>query len=117
MEEFEKAKKLVDQNRLVVAISISWVVLANLFYFSLIDKSSCSGITAFEGNDAPYWMIIWHSLTLGYLPLYEIVRELRLGSVICSQLKFDVVGYFSFALLPVMVLVLLIVTVKWVRGA
>ncbi|QOJ20581.1 MAG: hypothetical protein HRU77_07660 [Gammaproteobacteria bacterium] len=118
MRELEKAKELINKNRLLVATSVAWVIISNLLYFSQVDKSSCLDIRTFEGSSTPDWMILWYKLTLGYVSLYETIHEPYQSSrFICSQTGFSDVGYFSFVSLPILTITLFVITVKWVRRA
>lgn len=117
MKELEKAKELIDKNRLHVAVSVAWVIVSNLIYFSQVDKVSCLDIGTFEGSSKPDWMILWNKLTLGYVSLYETIPEFSSRQLICSHDGFSDVGYFSFISLPILTIVLLVIAVKWVRRA
>ena len=123
MKELAKAKELIDNNRLLVAISVGWVILSGLLYFSQVDKSSCFNIRTME-ESSPYWIVLWNKLTLGYVSLYETIHgpdnlhgRYDPSPVICSQDGFSDVGYFSFVSLPILTIILLVVAIKWVRRA
>lgn len=118
MNELTKAKELLDKNRLLVAISVGWLIVSNLLYFSQIDRSSCFSITTFAGSSDPDWMILWNKLTLGYVSLYQIASaNSQPGGVICSQAGFSEVGYSTFVSLPILIVILLAIATKWVRRA
>lgn len=116
MNEIKKAKEVIENNRLLFAISVGWVVVANLLYFSNVDQASCHGLGVSVGSSLPGWMIIWYQLTLGYVELYKTEYSgLLSGGSICSQNEFSYVGYFAFVVLPILVTIILTMVTKWVR--
>lgn len=124
MKELERAKVLIDKNRLIFAVIVFWIIVSNLLYFSEVDEFSCLSFTngSFQGTPKPDWMILWHQFTLGYVSLYDTVFEAAnpsysFGSVTCSQSVFSEIGYFSFIFLPILTIVMLTAAVKWVRRA
>ena len=118
MKELAKVKELIDNNRLLVAISVGWVILSNLLYFSQVGKFSCLDIRTMESSSSPDWTNLWNKLTLDYVSLYETIHgPYKPSSVICSQDGFSVVGYCSFVSLPILTIILLVVAIKWVRRA
>jgi hypothetical protein len=117
MNDLAKANELIDKNRLLVAISVAWVILSNLLYFSQLGKFSCSD---------PDWMIFWHKLTLGYVSLFESIHQpfqpgmsafVIATTANCSQAGFSYDGYLSFVSLPIAAIILLTIAIKWVRRA
>jgi hypothetical protein len=118
MNEFEKAKELIDHNRLLVVLSVAWIIVSNLLYFSQVGELSCIDIRTFAGSSTPDWIILWNKLTLGYVSLYETIHEpYQPRAIICSQAGFGFWGYFSFVLLPIFAIILLTIAVRWVRRA
>lgn len=118
MNALDKAKELIDKNRLLVTVSVAWIIVSNLLYFSQMNEVSCLDLRTFEGTSAPDWMILWSKLTLGYVSLYEILQQPNfLSQVTCFQYGFSDAGYFSFILLPIMTIIMLVVAVNWVRRA
>lgn len=118
MKETEKVKEIINKNRLLVAVSFAWFIISNLLYFSQVNKFSCVDIRTYEMSSAPGWFILWNQLTLGYVSLYEVVDAPSSSSrMLCSQDGFSGVGYFSFMLLPILTIILLVIAVRWVRKA
>lgn len=123
METSEKVKEIINKNRLLTAISAAWIVLSNLLYFSRVGETWCSslrdlfnGTNSFPSQPPPDWEIFWHKLSLYYVPLYESIRDTdRVGDVTCSHNGFSETGYFVFLLLPIFTMILLVITIKWVR--
>lgn len=117
MNELEKAKELIDKNRLLVVLSVAWIIVSNLLYFSQVGESSCINIMTLASS-TPDWIILWNKLTLGYVSLYETIHEpYQPRAIICSQASFGYAGYFSFVLLPIFTIILLMIAIRWVRRA
>ncbi len=118
MSELEKAKELIDKNRLLVVLSVAWIIVSNLLYFSQVGELSCFDIRTLAASSTPDWVIFWNKLTLGYVSLYETINEpYQPRAIICSQAGFEYGGYFSFVSLPILTIILLTIAIKWVRQA
>jgi hypothetical protein len=116
MSELEKAKELIDKNRLIVALGVAWIVVSNLLYFSQVGEFSCFDIRTLAASSAPDWIILWNKLTLGYVSLYGTIHEpYQSRAVICSQADFGFSGYFFFVSLPILAIILLTIAIRWVR--
>ena len=120
MKEVSIAKELLDKNRLLVVLTVAWVIVSNLLYFSEVGKLSCIYAPNYEGAPSPDRIIFWNKLSLGYVSLYESILEplqFPLKASICSQVGFSFSGYFSFVLFPLLTIMLLTIAIKWVRRA
>jgi hypothetical protein len=116
MKELEKAKELIDKNRLLTVLSVAWVIISNLLYFSQAGELSCLNFITFVGSSTPDWIVLWNKLTLGYVTLYETISEpYEPSSISCARAGFAYGGYFSLALLPVFIMVLLTIAIRWIR--
>jgi len=107
----------IDENRLLVAVGVFWSIVASLLYFSQIGVPRClsirDGVWTFSDN--PAWVDAWFTLSMWYVDLYDFAREA--GDLSCSTTSVRVVGYLSFVALPMLVLVAVVWTAKWVRRA
>lgn len=118
MNEIKKVKEVIDKSRLLFAISVSWVIVASLLYFSNVDQTSCHSRDVSVGSSLPGWMILWYQLTLGYVELYKTEYSgFVSGASICSQTEFNYLGYFAFVALPILLTIIVTIVTKWVRRA
>lgn len=116
MNGFENAKELVDKNRLLVAISIAWIILSNLLYFSQVDSTICFRTFSNGPSSVPYWIALWNTLTIDYVTLYEFAFEPSQSiKLACAKAGFSYIGYCSFVSLPIFTIILFVITFKWVR--
>ena len=101
--------------RLLVALSLIWVVVANLIYFSYLDDERINFI-GLAPAELPAWQIAWREITfdIELLRPYDVTIEsatLRLSTL---TNEYRPIGHASFTALPVIIIWLLYFVFKWV---
>lgn len=111
--------------RSVVALCITWIVLANWMYFSGVDTACHYGEGQLSESycTTPSWMPIWSSLTLNanFLYLYSSHVTYLGGEEIWRArmitYDYDLAGHIAFMLLPLAAILLVAKLARWViRG-
>jgi hypothetical protein len=103
--------------RLGIALSIAWVAVASLLYFSQL------GVVLKEGDSLPPWVAAWHSIPFtkhALLFALESPAACDFGSRgldLCFQflVTFSGTGYLVFILIPVTAIWLVGNCAAWIR--
>ena len=106
--------------RVVLAVSVIWILVSNALYFSDLGSTSFSrlSLTDFESNystPAPAWMVVWYRATLGLLPhLYQSVTSDVGNSTTSYTAEYSALGHAVFVVLPLLVLLAFTALAAWV---
>lgn len=104
--------------RVVLAISVIWLVASNALYFSDLGNTLRTGWD--YGATLPNWMVIWYRVTLGFAPELYSFSTFSTGNSWSSNssttitFEYSAVGHAAFVAIPLVLLISLTALIAWV---
>ncbi len=104
--------------RVVLAISVIWLMASNALYFSDLGNTLRTGWD--YGATFPTWMIIWYRATLGFAPELYSFSTFSTGnswssnSTTITTFEYSAVGHAAFVAIPLVLLIALTALIAWV---
>jgi hypothetical protein len=115
MSVIEVLTDLANRNRLLTVLTFIWLLISNALYFSLINEGGC--YKPFESAlSAPEWVSFWKKYTINYIDLYVTTFDHPFAdpTYTCETKNYYTTGHFSFMLLPIVIYIGAICSIKWV---
>ena len=114
------AQKTDGWTRLTIALSVLWIVVANLIYFSDLGGSRIFSVVNFEmSSKFATWQVLWDHFTFGleFARPYEVRSEQYGPSYSVTHYSIDeyrFIGHLLFMILPVGLIWVFLHSSKWV---
>jgi hypothetical protein len=101
--------------RIVFALSLIWLLIANVIYFSGVGDIRCHSLVTFE-RDTPRWQSYWNYISFGLdiAQPYGLENTTRDRDVLCSDQSYNIVGHVFLILLPLLYLWSAYAAAKWI---